>query len=593
MDPTQIHSEFPAPSYRGYQQQALHDIKTAFQQGNKVVLVQAPTGSGKSLLARAVAGCARSASGQDEDVVAGAYYTTPQVSQIDDVREDDFVDDISIISGKSNYACILPDETTSVPAAPCSRNRNYDCHLEEQCPYFVDRKEATEADIAGMTLAYFMETALSDVFGNRDVIVIDEAHGLPTWAQLLSKIDVSPGSVPNWSDLKPNPAALTTFTDIRAYISELVPYLNSWQDQISSQSSLSSEQAAIRDQIQVLKPDLRWFLDDTAPTNGSQETHGATNPEKHTGGSQSTEESPFQTDGGSSAAPSDTTIIEQTDTRLSGYSKDGGWAFEFDHKHGLTLQPLSPQRFLSYSLWDRGQHFALLSATLLDADAFCTEVGLNPDDATLVEMPSTFPLENRPLVDATVGPMTADERAETLPKMIELIESLLQHHRGEKGIIHSHSYEIKDAIADELSQRPAGADRIITHDRHDRDEVLDSWRERDDDSVFVSVSMEEALDLKYDLARWQVICKAPYPHTHDPLVAYRLQERQQWDWYYRTTLRTLIQACGRVVRAPDDNGVTYLADSSILDVFDRAEHHMPAWFSDQVEDMTELSVTHR
>jgi Rad3-related DNA helicase len=65
-------------------------------------------------------------------------------------------------------------------------------------------------------------------------------------------------------------------------------------------------------------------------------------------------------------------------------------------------------------------------------------------------------------------------------------------------------------------------------------------------------------------------------------VAARLED-DQWGWYYRTALRTVIQACGRAVRAPDDSGATYLADSSLLDLFERARHDMPDWFRAQVD----------
>jgi len=99
------------------------------------------------------------------------------------------------------------------------------------------------------------------------------------------------------------------------------------------------------------------------------------------------------------------------------------------------------------------------------------------------------------------------------------------------------------------------------------------------------VKMWEALDLAYDLGRWQVLCKAPFLNTNDSRVAARLADGQ-WAWYYRTALRTVIQACGRVVRAPDDHGATYIADSSILDLFDRARTDMPPWFENQVDAMT-------
>jgi uncharacterized membrane protein YgcG len=69
-------------------------------------------------------------------------------------------------------------------------------------------------------------------------------------------------------------------------------------------------------------------------------------------------------------------------------------------------------------------------------------------------------------------------------------------------------------------------------------------------------------------------------------VAARLED-DQWGWYYRTALRTVIQACGRVVRAPDDYGATYLADTSLLDLFERARLDMPGWFAEQVDLMNE------
>ena len=45
MKPERIPDEFPAPSYRGTQRDALERIRDAFAAGNDVVLVRAPTGS--------------------------------------------------------------------------------------------------------------------------------------------------------------------------------------------------------------------------------------------------------------------------------------------------------------------------------------------------------------------------------------------------------------------------------------------------------------------------------------------------------------------------------------------------------------------
>jgi hypothetical protein len=82
-----------------------------------------------------------------------------------------------------------------------------------------------------------------------------------------------------------------------------------------------------------------------------------------------------------------------------------------------------------------------------------------------------------------------------------------------------------------------------------------------------------------------VVCKAPYLNTNDSRVARRLAD-DQWAWYHRTALQTVIQACGRVVRAPDDYGATYLADDSLRDLFERAAADTPPWFRDQIDAMT-------
>jgi len=69
----------------------------------------------------------------------------------------------------------------------------------------------------------------------------------------------------------------------------------------------------------------------------------------------------------------------------------------------VTIKPLDPEKYLKHTVWDRGERFALLSATILNKDAFCANVGLSTDDVALVEVDHTFPVENRPLYDVTQG----------------------------------------------------------------------------------------------------------------------------------------------------------------------------------------------
>ncbi|MEF8775002.1 MAG: ATP-dependent DNA helicase [Haloarculaceae archaeon] len=531
MEPARVHDAFPAPSYRGAQERALAAVRDAFQDGNDVVLVRAPTGSGKSLLARAIAGCARQPGDGDPADPVGAYYTTPQVSQLEDVAGDPLLEDLAIVRGKGNYRCILPGETdTPVDRAPCVRERGFDCEVQHRCPYFSDRSIAANRSIAAMTLAYFMQTAGSDVFGQRDVVVIDEAHGLGNWAEMYATIELGPDTVPVW-DAVPAPA-VDDLADAVDYADRVATVCERRLTELRREADLRPAEVAERDRCETLRSDCEWFVS------------ACKDPESPT-----------------------TWVVDQPD------GEEGR----------VTVRPLNPERYLAHTVWDRGRKFALLSATILDKTAFCAGVGLDPADVALVEVPHTFPVEHRPLFDVARGKMTYEEREETLPKLLETVLRIMANHPEEKGLIHCHSYDIQAALAAGLADRGVGS-RVRRHDRDDREAHLSTWQRRDDPEVFLSVKMEEALDLEGDLARWQVICKAPFPNTRDSRVAHRL-EAGQWDWYYRTALRTVVQACGRIVRAPDDHGATYLADASLLDLFERARQNLPDWFAAQVDRM--------
>ncbi len=534
MRPERILEEFPAPSYRGNQREALERIQDAFAAGNEVVLVRAPTGSGKSLLARAVAGAARTTDEADPTQPTGAYYTTPQVSQLEAAAEDPLLDDMAVIRGKSNYRCILPGErSTPVDRAPCARQSGYDCSVRHRCPYFSDRAIAANGPIAATTLAYFMRTAGSEVFRPRDVVVIDEAHGLGAWAETYATVDLNDRRVPVWDEVGvPDLSAAEAPLDrTRRFAEALVGRCKTAKEDLLAKRELTPAEAARRDRLQELIAELSYFVRDVE------------DPESPT-----------------------TWVVDQGEP-----------------EGPIVIKPLNPERHLQHTVWDRGERFALLSATILDREAFCRSVGLDPSRVALVDVGHTFPVENRPLYDVVQGPMTYEERDETIPKVVRLLARLMAAHPDEKGIVHAHSYSIASRLEEGLAELGVSA-RLRSHSRDDRDAALADWLATDRPDLFLSVKMEEALDLEGDQARWQVVCKAPYRATNDSAVERRLADGQ-WGWYRRDALKTVIQACGRVVRAPDDHGATYVADSSVLDLFDRARADLPGWFADQVDRM--------
>ncbi|HLR46843.1 MAG TPA: DEAD/DEAH box helicase family protein, partial [Deinococcales bacterium] len=113
-------SAFPYPEYRPGQKEALDAARAAFAAGKRFVVIEAPTGSGKSGMAVALA---------REN--GSAYVVTAQ-KLLQDQYVRDFPD-LALMKGRSNYPCLIAP--THAAAAPCLAGRKLpEC---EECPYFT------------------------------------------------------------------------------------------------------------------------------------------------------------------------------------------------------------------------------------------------------------------------------------------------------------------------------------------------------------------------------------------------------------------------------------------------------------------------
>jgi Rad3-related DNA helicase len=88
--------------------------------------------------------------------------------------------------------------------------------------------------------------------------------------------------------------------------------------------------------------------------------------------------------------------------------------------------------------------------------------------------------------------------------------------------------------------------------------------------------MSFGVDLKDDLARFQIIIKAPYLPTKD----IRVERMMKIDssWYINKMLCSLIQASGRGVRTPKDYCARYILDGAIIESIIRNKNKLPRYF---------------
>lgn len=228
----------------------------------------------------------------------------------------------------------------------------------------------------------------------------------------------------------------------------------------------------------------------------------------------------------------------------------------------------------------------MMSATINKKDI--ERLGLSKKRILYIECASPIPPENRPII---FQPVTSISRANidtAIPKLAEYIKQVAEYHRNEKGVIHA-TYQVASMLRDHLTDS-----RFMFHNRSDKQLVYQQFRniqhlaprniqhtpttESRPAPVLIACGLYEGIDLPEDAGRWQIISKIPWPSLGNPGVKH-LSELDP-EWYSWDTLKTVIQACGRVCRTPDDYGVSYIPDSSFNRLLKDAKHLMPRYFLD-------------
>ena len=224
----------------------------------------------------------------------------------------------------------------------------------------------------------------------------------------------------------------------------------------------------------------------------------------------------------------------------------------------------------------------MMSATILDKDAFCTSLGLAAEEVKFIQVTSDFPLQNRPIYPLNTAYLNSDSLKlhKVQIKIARAIENLMTLHRNDKGIIHTTSYKQLDFIKENISQE--NKCRLLeTNPEIQRDEVIAEHVNSTKPTVLISPSLYTGLDLKDDLSRFQIIVKVPYPDLGDRWINEKRKINKQW-YIWQTALR-LVQAYGRSVRSKEDWAITYVLDSGFENFVKKNKNILPDWFTQAVQ----------
>jgi Rad3-related DNA helicase len=516
--------------FRPYQRES---IEFALNSERKIVVLEAATGSGKSLL-----GMVAGAAGGNLTYLVHSKVLQNQITT-------DFPEAKSLF-GRANYQCrtnldITCDECTSTKSSPCE-------HKKTGCQYEERKREVLGSKYKILNYDYFLSEAnYVGRFSSAPLIVIDEADSLENTLINFTTLTFTPYALRRIGMLEMAEKLKMTskFTDqlldswkyfgveakrrVTDIINKLSEEIESWGENISE-----SQLKTIKERVRIvrLSEKIQLFLDNV----------------------------------------------------------DKDWILDNQEEGRLIFRPLwMTQELAQEYLWQHGNKFILMSASFYPKHILAKTLGLDTDDMDYYMVPSQFTVKNRPVYVQPVVNMTAKTMAVEVPKLIPVIKQIAAKYPNDKGIIHAVSYKLAYQIVDLIADP-----RFITHNSNDRQEVLDKFVSCKDSSILVSPSLERGVSFNDDLCRFIIIAKAPYLSLGNRIISSRLYSGQIGQaWYTATMLLTILQMAGRGVRSKDDYADTYILDAQAKNAITKNPGFLPEWWLSALDfELPELIRVH-
>lgn len=521
----------------------LKNIDQAFEDGYKFVVCAAPTGSGKSFISKTLGNVSGSPSENYSNLVLsylaykrtqtgsymyeeecleekpfGAFALTITKSLQDQYK--DLFPDVEVLKGKSNYQCEV-DKNLTVEFGPCihSSKLKDECWAKNRCPYYEARNKAIAASFS--TLNYNMFFALPKHLKKRKYIICDEASELED--QIVKEFSIK-----------------LNFDFLKKCEISIIPFPQDDYGKIGRW--LSHTSLSISDRIEDLKEII----------SASKHASAIFLADKR------------------SELLSLKNIHNKVNAIVSTWN-DSEYIYEREAT-GISFTPLKVNNLANY-LFENGDRIILMSATIIDPSNFCKTLGITK--FKYIEAESTFDASKAPIYVTTKLKLNYNNLQKNLDKISKQISDICNLHSQDKGIIHTHSNYITEYLKNNISNN-----RILFREPGvNNEQLIQQHTISAEPTILASPSMSYGIDLRDDLARFQIIIKAPYL----PIVDKRVEKMMKADfnWYLNKMLSSLIQSCGRGVRSHKDHCVTYILDGAIIEQVIKNKHKLPKYFIDR------------
>ena len=506
-------------SLRDHQRVAIREIMTAYEEGAQCVVLDAPTGSGKTLIGEV---CRRLLSGQTRQC---SYICSSKALQKQFVKDYPYA---KVLQGRSNYATELYPERfggrEGLSCGDCTKNPGDSesclwCSDTARCPYERAKYAALSSPLAVLNTSYFLsECNGPGRFSRGGFVIADEADTLES--ELMGHVEV------RISERRLKQYGLG--------VPKFVSKEESW--------------------IEWAEEAVEAIRNNPPRGNSSDELLAIRARKRHD-------------------------ILLAKVRNLKAGLEAGNWIYTGD-KSSVAFKPVTVSSLGQDKLWQHGDKWLLMSASVISADEMLESLGWDEEKSwRLVKCPSTFKAENRKVVVWPIVSMTYKTRDASWPEVTKGVEAIAVERPVGRMLIHSSSYNLTKYIAGELRvDRP-----VFWYDSVDEKQTaFDRWQATEN-AILVAPSMDRGIDLPGDACRTQVIVKVPFLSIKDKQVSARLYGggRAGKLWYAVNAIRTIIQMCGRACRSEEDYCETWILDRQFVDnLYSGYRNLVPEWFKE-------------
>lgn len=512
--------------FRPHQIQAIEEVLELYRSGLEVVFLDAPTGSGKTLIGEVVRRLVGRVGGTSDKAGRGLYVCSGKSLQDQFLRDYDYA---SVLKGRSNY----PTSTAPFPDITCGDCNKTpgenDCDWCDEawaCPYQHAKVSALRSSIAVVNTSYLLAEAnhVGAIADGRDLMIVDECDMLEK--ELMGYV---------------------TF-EVRARTLE-------------SLGVPAPKKGVHKKTISM------WLMDELLPAAQGElrRLRGRTDDVRKLRRKAAMQKLAGQIPG----------VADQI--------MDDNWVRDNTYDGALVLKPVKVDEFGDANIWSHGGRWLLMSATIVSADEMADSLGLGDRSYDVVQIPMTFAKENRAIRVWGAANMTYKEKDTAWPKMLEAIRRILtsEEHRGQRALVHSVSYDLTKYLTEGL--RRAGLTAMSYASSQDREAVIARYRATPG-AVLVAPSLDRGVDFKGDDCRVVIVAKVPYPSLGDKQVSQRVYGPGGQQWYNVQTIRSLVQMTGRGVRSEDDFATSYILDAQFKKNLWKSRRLFPEWWAEGLDD---------